>query len=72
MTETTEDRIARYAAESIAEDEAVTDEMLQAARRATRPEDDCPPDELIARIYRAMRQAKRLAEEADAVREFLL
>ncbi len=33
----------------------VTPEMIKAGRNATRVEDDCPPDELMARIYRAMR-----------------
>src|SRR6185295_17046187 len=61
--ETYEERVRRYAAEKIAEDEAVTDEMVQAARRVTRPEDDCPPDELITRIYQAMRREKREAME---------
>jgi len=48
----------------------VTTEMIQAGREATRPEDDCPPDELMARIYRAMERVRRVQHEAAMRRIF--
>ncbi len=39
----------------MAEQMTVTPDMIAAGRAATRVEDDCPPDELMARIYCAMR-----------------
>ncbi len=70
--ETHEEKVARYAAERIAEDEFVTDAMIQAARHVTQPEDDCPSDELIVRIYRAMRRTKREAIDQLAASGWVL
>jgi hypothetical protein len=64
--ETNKERAERYAAAKIAEDEAVTDEMLRAAVNAVAQLVACgspTPGVAYAVAYKAMRRAKREAME---------